>query len=87
MVCCRQSLITARSQTPIKYRRKVRTVYQITPPTAKLIEKKYGRSIPVTENAALGAAYLLKESLDRNGGKTALAVAEYHGGVDRSNWK
>lgn len=65
-----------------------RTVYQITPPTAKLIEKKYGIDPYLSpENAALGAAYLLKESLDRNGGKTALAVAEYHGGVDRSNWK
>lgn len=65
-----------------------RTVYQITPPTARLIEKKYGIDPYLSpENAALGAAYLLKESLDRNGGKTALAVAEYHGGIDRSNWK
>jgi hypothetical protein len=64
-----------------------RTPYQIIPSTAKLIEKKYGIDPMLSpENAALGAAYLLKESMDRNNGNPALAVAEYHGGTDRNNW-
>ena len=64
-----------------------KTPFQIIPSTAKLIEKKYGIDPYLSpENAALGAAYLLKESLDRNDGSIALAAAEYHGGTDRSNW-
>lgn len=64
-----------------------RTPYQIIPSTAKLIKKKYGIDPYLSpENSALGAALLLKESLDRNNGDTALAAAEYHGGTDRKNW-
>jgi len=64
-----------------------RTPYQIIPSTAKLIKKKYGIDPYLSpENSALGAALLLKESLDRNNGDPALAAAEYHGGTDRKNW-
>jgi hypothetical protein len=64
-----------------------RTPYQIIPSTAKLIQKKYGIDPYLSpENSALGAALLLKESLDRNNGDVALAAAEYHGGTDRKNW-
>ena len=64
-----------------------KTPYQIIPSTAKLIQKKYGIDPYLSpENSALGAALLLKESLDRNNGDPALAAAEYHGGTDRKNW-
>ena len=64
-----------------------KTVWQITPQTRKLILDKYGIDPYLNEkNASLGAGYLLEESLDRNKGDTKLAVAEYHGGTDRSNW-
>ncbi len=64
-----------------------RTPYQIIPSTAKLIKNKYGIDPYLSpENSALGAALLLKESLDRNNGDPSLAAAEYHGGTDRKNW-
>lgn len=63
-----------------------RTSYQITPTTRKLIEEKYGIDPWLNDkNASLGAAYLLKESLDRNKGDTATAVREYVGGVNPDN--
>lgn len=64
-----------------------KTPFQITPTTRKLILDKYGLDPYLSpENSAQGAALLLKESLDRNKGDQASAVAEYHGGTDRSNW-
>lgn len=66
---------------------KARTVYQITDGTRKLMLDKYGIDPFLSpENAADAAALLLKESLQRNNGDQAAAVAEYHGGTDRSNW-
>ena len=63
-----------------------KSVYQITPTTRRLIEKKYGIDpLLNAENASLGAAYLLKEGLDRNKGDKGAAVAEYHGGTDTAN--
>lgn len=64
-----------------------RTPFQIIPATRKAILKKYGIDPYLSpENAAEGAALLLKESLDRNKGDIASAVSEYHGGTDRKNW-
>lgn len=64
-----------------------RTVYQITPQTRAAILKKYGVDAYLgPRQSALAAAHVLKEGLDRNGGREASAVAEYHGGVDRRNW-
>lgn len=64
-----------------------RTVAQITPPTRKLILDKYGIDPYLSpENAVESAGLLLKEGLQRNGGDSKLAVAEYHGGTDRANW-
>jgi len=64
-----------------------KTVYQITPPTAELIKKKYGIDPYLSpENAAESAALLLKESLARNNNKVNRAIAEYHGGTDTKNW-
>lgn len=61
------------------------TPYQFIPETRASILKKYGIDVTLNpENAALGAAYLLKEGMDRNGGSATEAVAEYHGGLDRS---
>lgn len=66
---------------------KARTVYQITDSTRKLILNKYGIDPLLSpENAADSAALLLKESLQRNKGDVAQAVAEYHGGTNRANW-
>jgi hypothetical protein len=63
------------------------TVYQITPSTRKLVLDKYGVDAYLSpENSAEAAGLLLKESLDRNKGDVSAAVAEYHGGTDRSNW-
>lgn len=62
------------------------TPYQFTPGTKKLILDKYGLDVTLNpQNASLGAAYLLKEGLDRNKGDAASAVAEYHGGTDPAN--
>lgn len=60
--------------------------YQFTPATKKLIEDKYGIDVSLNpQNASLGAAYLLKEGMDRNKGDAAAAVAEYHGGTNPDN--
>lgn len=64
-----------------------RTPFQIIPSTRQAIIKKYGIDPYLNaENAAEGAALLLKESLDRNKGNPFAAVAEYHGGTDRKQW-
>lgn len=64
-----------------------RTVFQIIPATRKAAIDKWGIDPMLSdENAAEVAGRLLKESLQRNKGDAALAVAEYHGGTDRSNW-
>lgn len=66
---------------------KARTVYQITDNTRKLVLDKYGIDPLLSpENAADSAALLLKEGLQRNNGDVSQAVAEYHGGTNRSNW-
>lgn len=60
------------------------TPYQFIPATRKAILDKYGIDVTLNpQNASLGAAYLLKEGIDRNGGDASAAVAEYHGGIDR----
>ena len=64
-----------------------RTPFQIIPQTRKALIDKYGIDPYLNpQNAAEGAARLLKESLDRNGGKLDAAVGEYHGGTNRENW-
>ena len=64
-----------------------KTPFQIIPSTRDAALKKYGIDAYLSpENAAEVAARLLKESLDRNKGNQSLAVAEYHGGVNRRNW-
>ena len=64
-----------------------RTPFQIIPQTRKAAIDKYGIDPYLSpENAAEVAGLLLKESLARNKGDAATAVAEYHGGTDRANW-
>jgi len=64
-----------------------RTPFQIIPATRKAAIDKWGIDPWLSpENAAETAGLLLKESLDRNKGNAAAAVAEYHGGTDRANW-
>ncbi|OWQ83602.1 hypothetical protein CDN99_26085 [Roseateles aquatilis] len=64
-----------------------RTPFQIIPATRKAAIDKYGVDPYLSpENAAEVAGRLLKESMDRNGGSAPLAVAEYIGGTDRTNW-
>jgi hypothetical protein len=64
-----------------------RTPFQIIPQTRKAVIDKYGIDPYLSpENAAEAAGLLLKESLTRNKGDAASAVAEYHGGTDRANW-
>lgn len=64
-----------------------RTPYQITAPTRQAIIDQTGVDPWLNpQTAAYGAAYLLKQSLDRNGGNPILATAEYHGGTDRAAW-
>ena len=61
------------------------TPYQFIPATRKAILDKYGIDVTLNpQNASLGAAYLIKEGMDRNNGDASAAVAEYHGGLDRS---
>ncbi|SAL10543.1 hypothetical protein AWB73_00124 [Caballeronia turbans] len=62
------------------------TPYQVTPATRDLLIKKY-KIDPYSspEAAALGAAYLLKEGIQRTG-SAAGAVTQYIGGTDPSNW-
>ena len=60
--------------------------YQITPDTRAAIIKKYGIDPYASpEAAALGAAYLLKEGMQRTG-SAAGAVTQYIGGTDPANW-
>lgn len=62
------------------------TPYQITPTTRAAIIKKYGIDPSASpEAAALGAAYLLKEGIQRTG-SAAGAVTQYIGGTDPANW-
>ena len=64
-----------------------KTVAQIIPSTRNLVLKKYGIDAYLSpENAIEVAGLVLKEGLDRNGGKVDEAVAEYHGGTNRDNW-
>jgi hypothetical protein len=63
------------------------SVYQVIPETRAALIKKYGVDpYESPEAAAMGAGYLLKESLQRNNGDVASAVGEYIGGTDRANW-
>ncbi|KVD81931.1 hypothetical protein WS62_23530 [Burkholderia sp. ABCPW 14] len=63
------------------------TPYQITPGTRDAIIKQTGVDPWLNpQTASYGAAYLLKQSMDRNGGNPVLATAEYHGGTDRDAW-
>jgi hypothetical protein len=64
-----------------------RTPFQIIPATRKAAIDKFGIDPYLSpENAAEVAGLLLKDSLTRNKGDAATAVAEYHGGTDRANW-
>lgn len=64
-----------------------RTPFQIIPQTRQAAIKNYGIDPYLSpENAAEVAGLLLKDSLKRNGGDTAAAVGEYHGGTNRDNW-
>ena len=64
-----------------------RTPYQIIPKTRIAALKAYKIDPYLSpENAAEVAGNLLKDSLKRNNGDVANAVAEYHGGTDRKNW-
>lgn len=64
-----------------------KTPFQIIPATRKAAIDKYGIDPYLSpENAAEVAGLLLKDSIKRNGGDVASAVAEYHGGTDRANW-
>lgn len=64
-----------------------RTPFQIIPATRKAAIDKFGIDPYLSpENAAEVAGLLLKDSLDRNKGNVATAVAEYHGGTDKTNW-
>lgn len=64
-----------------------KTVYQVIPETRAALIKKYGVDpYESPQAAAMGAGYLLKESLQRNNGDVASAVGEYIGGTDRANW-
>lgn len=62
------------------------TPYQFTPATRQLVLQKYGIDPTASpEAAAMGAAYLLKEGIQRTG-SAAGAVTQYIGGTDPSNW-
>lgn len=64
-----------------------RTPYQITPSTRQSIMDQTGVDPWLSPStAAYGAAYLLKQNLDHNGGNPILATANYIGGTDPSNW-
>ena len=64
-----------------------RSVYQVIPETRAALIKKYNIDpYESPQAAAMGAGYLLKESLQRNNGDVASAVGEYIGGTDRANW-
>ena len=64
-----------------------KTPFQIIPATRDAAIKKWGVDPYLSpENAAEVAGLLFKDSLDRNKGSVPLAVAEYHGGINRANW-
>lgn len=64
-----------------------RTPFQIIPATRDAAIKKFGIDPYLSaENAAEVAGLLLKDSLIRNKGDAATAVAEYHGGTNPANW-
>ena len=64
-----------------------RSVFQILPDTRNAILRKYGIDPYLgPEQAAEGAALLLQEGMQRNGGDLATAVREYQGGTNRRNW-
>lgn len=64
-----------------------KTPFQIIPATRNAVLDKYGVDAYLSpENAAEAAGLLLQESLKRNDGDVASAVAEYHGGTDKANW-
>lgn len=64
-----------------------RSVFQILPDTRDLILRKYGIDPYLgPDQAAEGAALLLREGMQRNGGDLATAVREYQGGTNRRNW-
>jgi len=64
-----------------------KTVNQFTPTTRKLVLDKYGVDPWASPEAStLGKAYLLKESLDRNGQDPAAAAREYIGGTNPANY-
>jgi hypothetical protein len=63
------------------------TPYQITPKTRQSIIDQTGVDPWLNpQTAAYGAAYLLKQNLDRNGGNPVLAVTNYVGGTDPKEW-
>ena len=63
------------------------TPYQITASTRQSILGQTGVDPWLNPNAAAyGAAYLLKQSMDRNGGNPVQAVTEYVGGTDPKAW-
>ncbi|TGB34406.1 hypothetical protein [Burkholderia thailandensis] len=63
------------------------TPYQIIPSTRAMILKQTGVDPWLNpQAAAYGAAYLLKQSMDRNGGNPVMATAEYIGGTNRDAW-
>jgi hypothetical protein len=63
-----------------------KTVNQFIPATRDAVIKKYGVDPWASDEAStLGKAYLLKESLDRNGQDPAAAAREYIGGTNTAN--
>ena len=63
-----------------------RGVYQFIPAIRNSVLTKYGVDAWDPKQSSLAAAYLLKESADRNKGDYNIAVREYHGGINRKNW-
>ena len=63
-----------------------RGVYQFIPSVRNSVLKKYGVDAWNPNQSSLAAAYLLKESANRNNGNYIDAIREYHGGIDRKNW-
>ncbi|KKB61328.1 hypothetical protein WM40_23815 [Robbsia andropogonis] len=62
------------------------TPYQFTADTRARLKQKYGIDVTASpQAAALGAAYLLKEGIQRTG-SAAGAVTQYIGGTDPANW-
>lgn len=62
------------------------SVYQITPPTARGIQRNYGfNPLDDADAATHGAAALMDENI-RRAGNVDDAVAMYHGGLNKRNW-